>query len=276
MSKLIFILLGIVLLAACAITNPNERKELVGKLQKGEPGDDVICPKPPAEYFIPGVSAKLKASTDEIKDILNAEISIDQKTEKLRIIDQKINDFEVLQFHICTMYLNGVIDKKQYTEYIKNILPVEQKIINNPNNTMQSGEKNQSVSNAGNNNVAIQNITEIKPDFKKDTPQSNIVSKRIMEGIALTEVSDCAFTKEDDFNKYQNESDQWLFDTFKDLGMISTKAQTSFRSTSTNLGLEEIVTFTCPNGAIKPKEVMLRRKRMDRYVLSLREILKGL
>lgn len=132
------------------------------------------------------------------------------------------------------------------------------------------GTKNQSVVNSGDNNIAVQNISETKPDFKKDSEQSNILATRISEGVGLLRFDPCQITTDEQYKKYQESVNSWFNNTRMDLAKISNKSLAAFDGTSTSLGIETSMSYNCH------KPTILLQKTIERYVASLREIMRGL
>jgi hypothetical protein len=116
MKKLITLSI-ILLLISCA----SSRKKVV--LTKTD-GTKITCFKPPPDVLTEKLEASIVAKIPYIKEQLDASLSVDNKTKRIRTEIEGINSVEALEFIMCRSYANGIIDSKEYTEFLKSILPL--------------------------------------------------------------------------------------------------------------------------------------------------------
>ena len=113
MLKQIVILLVVAFgISGCA----NQRDDVVAQ-------GGVTCIKPPPEIFTTAIEAQLNASTPKLGEIAKANLTANQKVEKLRETLPEVQSFEVLEYRFCRMYANGLIDKPTYNDMVKQVLP---------------------------------------------------------------------------------------------------------------------------------------------------------
>ncbi len=112
-SKSVYLFFAISLLVGCA----NERR-------KDPPVEGLTCVAPPAEFATTENDAGIDASNTIIGDILKAKISTRQKIEKIRETLPGVQTFEVLEYRLCRMYGNKLIDLETYNEFVKQAFPI--------------------------------------------------------------------------------------------------------------------------------------------------------
>lgn len=105
-------------LTACTIS---PRNKTVFHLPDGK---EVTCFEPPPDVMLKAVEGKADLAAKEIGEILKAGGSVKLDVQKLRELSPGINDYEVLEFRLCTQYGNGSLTPEQYQKFQAEILPI--------------------------------------------------------------------------------------------------------------------------------------------------------
>ncbi len=88
-------------LTACTISPRNKH---VFHLHSGK---EVTCFEPPPDVMLKAAEGKVDVAVREIGEILKAGGSVRLDVQKIRELSPGINDYEVLEFRLCTQYGNA-------------------------------------------------------------------------------------------------------------------------------------------------------------------------
>nr|WP_299067691.1 hypothetical protein [uncultured Allomuricauda sp.] len=115
--KKVILLTVTVLLMSCAST----RKKT--KLTRPD-GTKIACFQPPKDVMTENLEASIEAKIPYVKEQLDASLSVENKTKRIRDEISGINSVEVLEFKMCVAYGNGIINSQEYNEFFSQILPL--------------------------------------------------------------------------------------------------------------------------------------------------------
>jgi hypothetical protein len=87
-------------------------------------GAKVRCFEPPPDVVLKKGDAKISAAVKEIGDIVKADASTELSTERIREISKEVNDYEVIEFRMCTQYGNNALGPVEYQRFLTEVLPV--------------------------------------------------------------------------------------------------------------------------------------------------------
>ena len=133
-------------------------------------------------------------------------------------------------------------------------------------------EKAQAVQQGDHNTTTLtQNNTEVKPDFRQDTESSNAVAAKLQEGLNLSAWMDPCGGKISG-QQAMDAFGSWYSLTHADLEKISRKAAIAFAATD-GKNIDYNLMKNCEK---YDRTVFLYQMMVDKYVASLREIIKGL
>jgi len=116
MKKAILLAITISLIS-CAST----RKKV--KLTKPD-GTKITCFQPPKDVMTENLEASIEAKIPYVKEQLDASLSLENKTKRIRDEISGINSVEVLEFKMCVAYANGIISSQEYNQFFSQILPL--------------------------------------------------------------------------------------------------------------------------------------------------------
>jgi hypothetical protein len=84
----------------------------------------VKCFEPPPDVVLKKGDAKISAAVKEIGDIVKADASTELSTERIREISKEVNDYEIIEFRMCTQYGNNAIGPAEYQRFLTEVLPI--------------------------------------------------------------------------------------------------------------------------------------------------------
>lgn len=84
----------------------------------------VKCIEPPADVILKSGDAKVNAAVKGIGELIKAESTMKVEVQKIRELSAGVNNFEVIEFRLCTQYGNGVLTPQQFQRIQDEILPM--------------------------------------------------------------------------------------------------------------------------------------------------------
>ncbi len=103
----------LVVVVACAGPSERKRQEI-----KGPDGVVYTCFEPPPSVMTSEVVGAVDASFTEVVELLEANISIESKYERIREELPELQAFEVLEFRLCVARANGSLGSTEYQEFL--------------------------------------------------------------------------------------------------------------------------------------------------------------
>ena len=87
-------------------------------------GRIVKCFEPPPDLILKSGDAKVTAAVKGIGDLLKAEGGVKVEAQKVREVSSGVNNFEVVDFRLCTQYGNDLLSPTQFQKFQDEILPI--------------------------------------------------------------------------------------------------------------------------------------------------------
>jgi hypothetical protein len=87
-------------------------------------GQRVSCFEPPPDVVQRNTGASLNIAVYEIGEVLKAGGDLKTEAQRIREVSKGVNDFEVIEWRICTQYANRVFPKDQYHKFLFEVLPL--------------------------------------------------------------------------------------------------------------------------------------------------------
>lgn len=110
----------LVLAVASCSSQPSARR----LVKVDGPNGEVTCVEPPPDVIGAEFSSQLSAALPGIEDAIRAEMSVQQKAERIREEIPNLQAIEVLDYRLCMAYANGRIEKQLYSQFVEDVLPL--------------------------------------------------------------------------------------------------------------------------------------------------------
>ncbi len=124
MTRFTVLMLAVALgLSGCKTVNGRDKLIVTSPTNSPTKKDSVTCIKPPPEYLATYGDISGAAITQKLGEIAKANLTASEKVQKLRDTLPNVQSYEILDYRLCIMYANHILDRSAYTNMIQEVLP---------------------------------------------------------------------------------------------------------------------------------------------------------